>query len=362
MHYFLIITPYWKNSPGGGIKNYLINLVDKLEQKNIMTYVIFREGVDETNYKANGSKFIFILKSFHKLLAFRDSKELTIASQAYWYCLLPAILYKFIFKCKVIFTFRSEPDQKTNFLSRFFLQFLISNCDYITFVSKGLKEIIDETYNLTYPCTSITYPGVKQRIINKTEKDEFIYKYNIKSNSIVILVQAFTATKLKSEGLKLVIKSIKILQQKFPNIILIVTREGAYSQDLKKFSIEEGLERSVIFTGDVENPFIPLEICDIFIFPWLGKSGIGNALLEAMCMGKPIIVTSVNGSGVTEIIKDKRNGIVASPNHFSIAEKVELILQNSQIKNEIGQNAKDDAEKNFTWEKCANQFIELSKQ
>jgi L-malate glycosyltransferase len=335
----------------------LVNLVEELEQKKIRTYVIFRKGEDNKNYKANGSKVIFILKTFFELLKFRDS---TIASQAYWYCLFPAIFYKFFFRCKVIFTFRSEPEQKLNYLSKFFFQFLISHCDCITFVSKGLKDIIDETYHFTYPCVSIIYPGVKQRSITKTERDQFIRAYDIRPESIVILVQAFTATKFKAEGLRLVIKSVKILQRKYPNLILIATRDGAFSQELKKFSIEERMEKSVIFTGDIENPFLPLELCDIFIFPWLGKSGVGNSLLEAMSMGKPIIVTSVDGGGVTEIIKDRKTGIVASPECLSIAEKIELLLQNDHLRYEIGKNAKDEVEKNFTWEKCANQFIELA--
>jgi len=92
MQYFVIITPYWKNSPGGGIKNYLINLVEELNKQKISTYIIFRYGDDIKNYRANGSKLIFIFKTFLKLLTFKDP---TIACQSSWYCLFPAILYKF---------------------------------------------------------------------------------------------------------------------------------------------------------------------------------------------------------------------------------------------------------------------------
>jgi len=47
----LITTTYWKKSDGGGIKTYLVDLVQELERKGLNVEVIFEHGEDADNYK-----------------------------------------------------------------------------------------------------------------------------------------------------------------------------------------------------------------------------------------------------------------------------------------------------------------------
>ena len=173
---------------------------------------------------------------------------------------------------------------------------------------------------------------------------------------LVLLAQAFTANKLKAEGAKLLIKSVKKLRDKYPNLILILTREGSYSNKLKEFAKNEGIEDNVIFTGDLENPYLPLVICDIYTHTPIGE-GLPLALLEAMSMRKPIIATSVGG--IPEAIENGVNGILVEPDVDKIAEKIEYLLENREFAEELGRNAKKTAEATFTWEKAAEKFIEI---
>ena len=39
-----IITHYWKESQGGGVRNYIIGLVNELKKMNMPTMVIFEKG------------------------------------------------------------------------------------------------------------------------------------------------------------------------------------------------------------------------------------------------------------------------------------------------------------------------------
>lgn len=63
----VMITEYWKNSPGGGIKTYLVSLVDHLKAAGIETDVIFYEGRDSLNYAVSGSRITGILKTLATL-------------------------------------------------------------------------------------------------------------------------------------------------------------------------------------------------------------------------------------------------------------------------------------------------------
>ena len=58
------------------------------------------------------------------------------------------------------------------------------------------------------------------------------------------------------------------------------------------------------------------EICDAEIFVLSSNyEGMPNALLEAMCLGLPVISTKV--SGASDIIKDGENGYLVEPNDIN---------------------------------------------
>jgi len=349
-----IISNYWKGSQGGGVKTYLVNFMDELKKRYIEVNIVFREGHDPENYRCTGSRFLFPLKAFVNL---RKIKPPIIHSHGAWYCLLPGVIYKEFHGSVLIHTFHTEPDKKLPLFFKIVFQGLLNKCDYVTFVSKGLEEKVEDVYGLKFKKIAITYAGVRSKKVSENEIKEFYEKFNLRNDSIILLVQAFTAHKLKAEGAKLVIKAVKKLKEQYPNIILILTREGVYSNKLKEFSKNESVGNNVIFTGGVDNPFIPLAICDIYTHITLGEGGVSLALLEAMSMGKPIIATSVGG--IPEAIEDGRNGILIEPDVDEIIEKIECLLENREFAEELGENAKKTAEEKFTWEKTINKFVEI---
>lgn len=80
-------------------------------------------------------------------------------------------------------------------------------------------------------------------------------------------------------------------------------------------------------------------------------------LLLAMALGKPVFAT--NNRGVDEVIEDKHNGIyipIGEP--IAMAEKFKL-LDDTDLMQKIGQNARTTIEKRFTPEIHAKQFIEF---
>jgi glycosyltransferase involved in cell wall biosynthesis len=166
-----------------------------------------------------------------------------------------------------------------------------------------------------------------------------------------------TALPYKAEGLKLLIRAVRILRETYPNIMLIATREGKYSDEVKAFAREMGVEDQVIFTGDVENPFVPLKMCDLYTHITLGEGGVSVALLEAMAMGKPIVATSVGG--IPEAITDGENGLLVAPDAEQIAEKINLLLRNREYAKRLGRCAKKTVEERFTWEGIAKEITTI---
>lgn len=350
----VLITNYWKNSNGGGVKTYVVNLVEALKNKGEEVNVIFRWGDDPEHICGGRNKIVFVLTSYRQLKKIRPE---VIYSQGTWYCLLPGVLYKNLHGCTLIHTFHTEPNRKLFYPAKIFFQNLLNTCDCVTFVSKGLKESIIEIDGFSFRKTAITYGGVQVRAVSPNDVYNFRKKYHIDASSPVLLVQAFTANALKAQGLRLVIQALKKNVNKYPNIVLIVTRDGKYISELKKFVYDEKVKADIIFTEDVQNPFIPIALCDVFIFPWLGRSGVGLALLEAMALGKPVIVT--DNKCESEVITDGKNGIIVVPEVEKIADSIDILLKDREYSDSLGKCAKETIQNHFSWEQTAEKFIRI---
>jgi L-malate glycosyltransferase len=156
---------------------------------------------------------------------------------------------------------------------------------------------------------------------------------------------------------KILIQAVQILQLTHPKIVLIVTREGKYSEEVKTFSDGIGVKNKVIFTGNVGDPFIPLKMCDMYTHTPLGEGGVSIALFEAMAISKPIIATAVGG--IPEAIMDGENGLPVSPDPVEIANKIDFLLSNRTYAEGLGNCAKNSVEEKFTWEQATDIFLQI---
>lgn len=239
--------------------------------------------------------------------------------------------------------------------AKIFFQNLLNACDCVTFVSKRLEERVVKVDGLSFSRTAITYAGVRVCEITDVEVERFREQYGIDKDAVVLLAIGMTALSYKADGLKLLIQAVRILRETYPNIVLIATREGKYSEELKAFAHEVGVEEQVVFTGDVEDPFVPLKMCDLYTHITLGD-GLPLALLEAMAMGKPIVATPI--AGIPEAITDGENGLLVAPDAKKIAEKIDLLLRKREFAERLGRCAKKTVEERFTWDQAGERFLE----
>jgi glycosyltransferase involved in cell wall biosynthesis len=346
------ITHHWKESDGGGIRTYAVNVVYALKSKGVDVRVLFRDGVDPQEYKARRGKVTFILDCCRQLKKIQPE---VVHSHNTWHCLLPGFIYKKLNGAKLVHTLHTEPERKLSYPTRAFYQYLLNSCDWVVVSSKGLEEKIVEVHNISLPRSATIFGGASAGAVTPEEVRQFRQKFELDGAFPIILVQAFTEFGLKAQGLKMTIESLKLLLEKYPRAALLATRNGRYIEELKLYADREGIGDHVVFTGDVSNPFVPLSVCDVFVFPWLGKSGLGLALLEAMVYGKPVITTDV-GYG-SEVVRDWENGLLAPPDPMGLAEKIDLLVRDSELAQELGWNAKRTIEEGFTWERTAERYL-----
>ena len=83
-----------------------------------------------------------------------------------------------------------------------------------------------------------------------------------------------------------------------------------------------------------------------------------TSLLEAMAMGKPVIISK--GLTTEDYIINHKNGILVEPGNFKQLKKsITELINNPKERSRIGENARKSVENKFTLEKCSKLFAEL---
>jgi glycosyltransferase involved in cell wall biosynthesis len=361
----LICTDYWKSSQGGGISSYLSGLIQRLiDNDKDNQYSIMYIHSDKNNYiRIHEGRLRCFIESF---LTYHRIQPNTINVHQNWFMLLAGCIYKMINnKTKLIYTVHTEPDivvaNRRNLLlliKKIPFQYAINACDHVIFVSAKLQLSVKERLGINVSKPIIIYGGINFLPVTNTDKNEFNAKYQLPTNSIIILMQAFTALKVKADGVKLMIMSIKSLLAKYPNIILLITRNGKYIPELKKFAEEQHMSHKIIFTGDINNPYVPLSLANIYAHITYAD-GLPISLLEAMAIGKPIIASNIGG--IPEAITDNECGLLVDNNMVEIADALTKLIENTNLGIKFGDNAVKTLNNKFNWDINVHDYIKIFK-
>ena len=99
---------------------------------------------------------------------------------------------------------------------------------------------------------------------------------------------------------------------------------------------------------------------DIYVLPSLSES-FSLTLLEAMSCGLATVVSNVGGP--SEIIENNVTGLLIKPGSVkAIVEAVTFLLDNPDMRSNLGNKARKTVEKNYTWHKTALKTSLIYKQ
>jgi glycosyltransferase involved in cell wall biosynthesis len=92
---------------------------------------------------------------------------------------------------------------------------------------------------------------------------------------------------------------------------LVLAGDGPLSGSLKRRATELRIAERVHFVGELEDVRPVLAALDVFVLPSIAVESFSNAALEAMAMGRPVILSNIGGAA--EMIRDGVEGYVIAP-------------------------------------------------
>jgi glycosyltransferase involved in cell wall biosynthesis len=176
-----------------------------------------------------------------------------------------------------------------------------------------------------------------------------------KAKNIVLFLGALYQLK----GPHILLKAIPKIVKEHKDTVFVFVGGGNVSK-YKKLSEDMKIQEHVKFTGYVEEKLKPLyyKAADIFVLPSIETFEVFPiVLLEASASGLPMVVSDLNTFKC--IINDGYNGVVIKRgDEKSLANAIIYLLENEDIRKEMGRNAKKKAEK-YSWEKIAEMTEEV---
>src|SRR6185369_9251614 len=158
----------------------------------------------------------------------------------------------------------------------------------------------------------------------------------------------------KQKGQKYLIGAFSEIIKTHPQVFLILIGDGSYRIFLEKLAQTLELGNCVKFFGRRSDVPEILQTIDLFVLPSLYE-GMSNAVMEAMAAGKPIITTHIPEN--KELIQNNQTGILVSPkNTLALKLAMENIIENSELKKLLGDEAQKSVSKNFIIEAIINRF------
>jgi len=119
-----------------------------------------------------------------------------------------------------------------------------------------------------------------------------------------------------------------------------------------------GLEKNVLFTGEVNNVEQYLKASDLSVLISTNAEGFPNVVLESLACETPVIVTD-NG-GTQEVVKNNYNGYLITNGDFgTLAKKIIFLKNNLDILKYFSRNGVKTVKNYFSMEIMISRFEEI---
>lgn len=351
----------------GGIERQIVYLVNGLSNKgfDIILYLYENTGdlLDHINSKVKtisydrkpfkNSKFLNSLYELNKTI---NIYKPDILYCSFWPLKRPTSLIGLLKKIKVVLVEQNNTVEQINKkkfrnLHYIFRKYTHKYSTENIAVSNDLGELINSYYNLENNY-KIIHNSIDIDFITNKSLEKVNHQWFGNDIPIVIAIGRLVGQK----GFEYLIKAVDIIL-KNRQIRLLIVGDGENKAKLIKYANELSISENIDFVGLKENPYPYIANSDIFVIPSIHE-GFPNTLLEAMCLGLPIVSTDFK-FGSNEIIDHELNGIlVPLKSSEKIAEGIISILDNQNFSKSLGTEARKKADY-FSIDNMISQYEKL---
>lgn len=233
----------------------------------------------------------------------------------------------------------------------------IKRTDHVIAVNQRLKDEIVSKWSIPPSKVTVVPNGVDTRAFSPSNRKagDVRAKYRIEG-MFCLFVGQLRARK----GVDFLLRAFDEINDS--NMKCVVVGDGPERNRLEKLVNDLGLRSRVLFTGAV--PFGDLTDlyaeAEFFVLPTVAE-GSPLVVLEALASGLPVVSTKV--SGIPEVVDNEQNGFIVPPRDVrALAERMELLIRDADLRAKMSQNARKSTVENFGWNVVAERTLSVYRK
>jgi glycosyltransferase involved in cell wall biosynthesis len=235
--------------------------------------------------------------------------------------------------------------------------FMMKRADAVIAVTSGIKEYLCQ-HGLDKDKIWVIGNGANTDVFKPMDQNTVRNELGLKTGYHYV---CFAGNLAPWQGVEYLIQAVPFILKTCPNTRFLIIGDGIMMSDWVQLTHKLEISDKFIFTGNIHYRMVPLyinvsDICIVTKRPL--RSGYSPLkLYEYMACGKPIIATRTYGF---EILEEYKAGILLDPtNTHELADAVIKLLQNEDIRKQMGNNGYNNAVKKHGWASVARNVADV---
>lgn len=171
----------------------------------------------------------------------------------------------------------------------------------------------------------------------------------------------FTARMVREKGVTVLVDAAERLRSRFEGKAefwlcgRLTTNPGSLGKDDMEAMCDGNYIRWLGHRDDIAEL---LKASHIVAFPSYYREGVPKSLIEACAVGRPIVTT--DSIGCRDVVEDGYNGyLVPVRDSVALADRLQKLIENEALREEMGQNGRKRAEREFPLEDVVDRHLQL---
>lgn len=277
-----------------------------LDSKNPLDILICLLKIVVTTHKNN----INILHSHHRMAAF-----------------ITRIIKFFKPRIKNVYTAHNVFYNKKGLM-----RFALKNSTIVA-VGEGVKNNLFEVYDIPENRIRIIYNSIEKKPLEKENLNSQLQLLKEKNRILIGNIGRIS----KQKGMDVFLLALTRLIDSNPNVVGVIIGDGEDRNQIESMSQELDLEKNILFLGYQQHVREIISQLDFVVLSsrW---EGLPLTPIEAFSEGKTVVASNISGNN--EVIQNQINGLLfETENDEKLAESISYLLENSNIKVTLEQNA-----------------------
>lgn len=228
-------------------------------------------------------------------------------------------------------------------------------------VTPRIKEVLVAEYSIETDKITIIPNGANVDLFKPMDTNQARRQLNLSGTDYFV---TFIGMLAAWQGVEYLIRSAPYILKGYPEGKFLIVGDGPMKEELIKVAKNIGVSDSIIFTGMFPYDKVPLYInaSDVCVVP---KKPMASGysplkLYEYMACEKPVVATRTGGF---EILEDNNAGLLVNPENLQeFAEAIIKLLQDPELRKQMGDNGRKYVVENHSWESVARRVGEVCQQ